>query len=146
MFRLRTIINILAFFLVFGGIVFGLRWMDGYDAAKSQDENITFGEYVREDIAAIIKGTQELKEIIKEAQATPDAVRTGQLNKVAQMLDLYRDENAEYPEALDQLIGTLLDERSKEFFRSEGLTYRKIFNGYELSILLDSGERYTIRK
>ncbi|MBI2484376.1 hypothetical protein HYV71_04295 [Candidatus Uhrbacteria bacterium] len=146
MFRFRTIIHILVFFFVFASVVFGLRWMDGYQAIQRQGERISFGEYVRRDIAAIAKGTQELKEIVQEARTTPDAVRTGQLNKLAQMLDLYRDEHAEYPETLEDLIGTLLDERSREFFHSDGLYYRKIFNGYELSILLDAGDRYTIRK
>jgi len=146
MFRLRTIVNIFVFFLVFAAIVFGLRWRDGYEAAKTQDKSITFGEYVRQDLQAITKGAGELREIVQEAKKAPDAVRTGQLDKLAQFLDLYRDEYSEYPESLNQLVGTYLDERSSDFLRSDDLEYQKIFSGYELSIVLDSGERYTIRK
>ncbi|MBI4250688.1 hypothetical protein HY622_03810 [Candidatus Uhrbacteria bacterium] len=146
MFRLRTIGNIFVFFLVFAAIVFGLRWRDGYEAAKTQNKSITFVEYVRQDLQAIIKGTAELKEIVQEAKQAPDAVRTGQLNKLMQFLDLYRDEYSEYPESLDDLIGTYLDERSSDFLHSDDLKYQKIFSGYELSIVLNSGKRYTIRK
>lgn len=146
MFRFRTIVSILLFFLVFVGIIFGSRWIDGYQKAKSQDGDVSFEKYVQGDIAAMIQGAQELKQIIREAQATPDVVRRSQLNKLAQVLDLYHDEQSEYPQTLDELVGTFLDERSKEFLRSEGLTYRKIFSGYELSIVLDSKERYTLKK
>ncbi len=136
----------LIFGLVAGGSMFLFRWMDGYEMVKKENEEINFLQYVRSDIEQIFTGLRELPGIVKDAKVGADNIKIAYVNRLAQVLDLYADEQGKgYPLDVSELVGSYIDEKSDPS-KMKGLTYQRIFSGYELSIILDSGEVFTIKR
>ncbi len=136
----------LIFGLVASGSMFIFRWMDGYEMAKKENEEIGFSEYVKSDIGQILTSLRELPAIVKDAKVGADNVKIAYVNRLAQVLDLYADEQGNgYPLDLSELVGSYIDKKSDPS-NMKGLAYQRIFNGYELSITLDSGEIFTVKR
>ncbi len=145
MFRLRSFLNTVLLAVVIFGTIFGLKWYDGYQKAKQQNSEITFGEYVKSDIGQMQAGLKELISIAQETKQSADNIKQSSINKLVAVLDLYHEDQGKYPYELQELVGEYIDEKSN-VLNLEGLYYQKTLSGYELSIPLNSGEMYRITK
>ena len=121
--------------------ILSFYWLDGYDKAKMQNQDITFTDYIKIDIQKMQAAFQEIPQIIKEAIQSKDKIRVGSINKLVEALEIYDMDYGQYPQDINEIIGSYIN---SSIIEEKSFYYTPRFNGsgYKMGIMLDSGEIY----
>ena len=141
--RLFSIKNGIIVSLVAILTILGFYWWDGYSKARIEDENLTFGNYVKSDVFKIKEAVKEVPDIIKESAESGDKVRIGSINKLAEALEVYNMERGQYPEDIEEIIGIYINSGLP---KEEGFYYEPApgENGYVMGIRLGNGDIFEV--
>lgn len=138
--------NVFFFIVVTLIATLSFYWYDGYRAAKEQGQNITYPEYIKQQVGAYKEGFGQMADIATEARQSSDDITRGALNKIAEALFMYSLDTGEYPRNIEDLVGNYIKENNK-IILDESFFYRRVGVGYEMGITLPvSGETYVRRE
>lgn len=127
--------------------ILGAHWFNGYDAARRAGEDISYPQYVRQQLSAVRAGLKELPDILRESRQSGDDVVRGSMLKLSDALEIYNINTGLYPQDISELLGDYISQRNTLIRQVDFSYQRTLDGGYEMSVILPvSGEEYVIRK
>ena len=138
--------NFFFFIVAFVFASYATYFYNGYLKEHNNGSDISYIQYVKEQVALIKEGVEQIPEMASEAAKGQDNIVEGSMQKISQALLMYNLNTGIYPNKINELLGEYINANNKLIY-SETFSYKRVGSGYKMSITLPiSNERYTIKE
>ena len=134
------------FLAVFALTVLAVHWYNGYYSARQKGQDVSYFQYVRQQINATSVDMRQLPGILEESRQSGDDILRGSMIKLSDALEIYNIDTGVYPPDIKELAGDYIKENNALIKRPD-FYYRRVRGGYEMGVILPvSGKEYVIRR